>query len=442
MANERGSTNAGIRVLVLGAYGFIGSSAVRALLSKGFRVCGAGRNSDSARRAFHDLEWKIFDLGKMRSRADWINPLKGVDIVVNCAGALQDSPADQLEQLHHKAIATLAEACAERNIRIIQISSAGADKRSAVPFLSTKARGDDAIRRSNARYVIIRPGLVIGRDAYGGTALLRMLAAIPVIQPLSYSDTRMQTVSMTDLSTFIISAASGEVPDGTEVDLVEEDSHSLLEIVAKIRHWLRFHPAFFTLNIPRWMSTAIGKGADVLGLLGWRSPLRTNAQKIMAGGVLGNYPHRKFAACPQLKSLDETLASFEATTADQMAARMNLLMPGVMITLFGFWAVSGIIGLVQLEAAAIVLIDRGWSDIMSNTAVIAGSFVDLVLAAMISLRKYAATACLLMIAVSIVYLVTGTILTQNLWLDPLGPLVKIIPAAALAVIGYAMMRER
>ena len=47
-----------------------------------------------------------------------------------------------------------------------------------------------------------------------------------------------------------------------------------------------------------------------------------------------------------------------------------------------------------------------------------------------------------MVAVSAGYLAAGTLLTPGLWLDPLGPFVKVVPAALAAVVAAAVLEER
>ena len=47
-----------------------------------------------------------------------------------------------------------------------------------------------------------------------------------------------------------------------------------------------------------------------------------------------------------------------------------------------------------------------------------------------------------MVALSALYLLGATILTPALWIDPLGPLVKVVPGMALALVALAIMDER
>ena len=47
-----------------------------------------------------------------------------------------------------------------------------------------------------------------------------------------------------------------------------------------------------------------------------------------------------------------------------------------------------------------------------------------------------------MIAVTLLYLLAATMVAPDLWLDPLGPLVKAIPAMVLALVVLAWEGDR
>ena len=51
-----------------------------------------------------------------------------------------------------------------------------------------------------------------------------------------------------------------------------------------------------------------------------------------------------------------------------------------------------------------------------------------------------AVACMLI--VSLAYLAGGTVLEPALWLDPLGPLVKVLPSLLLTLTALAILDER
>ncbi len=51
-------------------------------------------------------------------------------------------------------------------------------------------------------------------------------------------------------------------------------------------------------------------------------------------------------------------------------------------------------------------------------------------------------AALGMVATTVAYLTIGTALTPDLWGDPLGPFVKTLPGALLALVAVALATER
>ncbi len=431
----------GKTVLVLGAYGFIGAAVVRALRVEGAAVKGLVRSQQTAQRILPGAEMTPGDLRGFLTSEDWQPVLAGVDVVVNCAGALQDGGQDDLRAVHHTAIAALGQACAEAGVAVIQISAIGAEPDAPTAFMRTKADGDAALQASGATLWLLRPGLVIGQSDYGGTALLRMLAAVPFVQPVAYPETPVQCVGMDDLCAVIVSAIGGDLPPGG-YDLVEDTPHPLSQVLAVTRRWLGFPAASVTVTMPALLTKGVAAMADLLGRLGWRSPLRSTAMTVMAQGVTGDPGPYRRAAGRSLAGLDEIYDGLPCAREHRLSARMTLLMPVVIGVLSLFWLLSGLFGLAGLFRAAEVLTRAGWSDGIAGAGVVVWSFVDIALGLAILWRPWAARACLAQVAVAAFYLVVATAVVPGLWLDPLGPLVKILPALMLSLIAIPMLESR
>jgi len=107
-----------------------------------------------------------------------------------------------------------------------------------------------------------------------------------------------------------------------------------------------------------------------------------------------------------------------------------------------FWLFSGTLGLLQADAASAILVQKGIGSALAMATVLAGSILDIALAAMCLVRFTHRIAVLGMTATTLAYLAAGTVLTPELWLDPLGPLVKTIPGAMLALVALAIAYER
>lgn len=429
-------------ILVLGGYGLIGASVTRHLAGLGHTVTVLGRNRATAAKVLPGVPFICRDLTDMCAAQAWHDVLQGFDIVVNCAGALQDTPLDDVLAVQETSICALAQACGEADIGVIQISAAGAVPNHASKFFATKARADAVIKARLQKFWIFRPGLVLARTAYGGTTLLRMVAAFPYIQPIAEPDALIQTVSVDDIAAAVGMAVAGEIAQGTECDLVEDEAHSLAELVARYRQWLGFAPARRMFVLPAWLVVCLSFGADTLGRLGWRSPLRSTATKVLRDGVTGEAQVWAGLSGRRMRPMAQTFDAMPAGVEDRIFARMALLMPIIIAVLFGFWLVSGLVGIISVSAAADVLVATGWSRGLALASVLFWSVVDIGLAAALMWRKTAIWATLAMVGVSLIYVVLATVFTPLLWLDPLGPLIKVFPGLVLAVVARIMLETR
>jgi len=223
---------------------------------------------------------------------------------------------------------------------------------------------------------------------------------------------------------------------------VEDEAVTLGELTIAKRQWLGFAPARMNFPIPNKLMFPIGKCADLLGYLGWRSPLRSTALKVLGAGVLGDPNSWLSTGHQSPASLQITLGQIAARSEDRLAARMALLMPLILGVLVAFWAISGVLGVVALPQAASVLTQQGWPSQLANLSVLFWSIVDVLIALGLSVRKYVQRALVASLCVSFIYIVMASLVTPNLWLDPLGPLVKVLPAMALSAVAWMMLDKR
>ncbi len=428
-------------VLVLGAYGLIGAPIARALSQAGHSVVALGRDPQMAARVLPGYAWVYRDLRDLTAPDDWIPLLTGCKAVVNCAGALQQGPDTDLSLVHHVAPKALFQACVTLGVHVVQISAVGANLDARTEFMRSKARGDAALRAANPSYTLFKPGLILSQTAYGGSHLLRLLAAFPVVQPLAFAKTPVQVVGVTDVAGAVVRAVEKELPAHAEIDLVTRQSYSLAEVVGAIRQWLGFAPARWTVLVPRWCVRGLARGADLLGVLGWLSPLRSTAVAVLDEGITGTGRNAQDFGL-EIKTLPEILGQNPIGVEHRLHARMALATPFIIAALSLFWLVSGAIGLISLSSASDVLIQAGWSGALAYGAVIFWSLVDIMLGGAVLLRPWAKRACLAMAGVAMCYLVMASVVTPWMWADPLGPLIKIIPAFVLPLVARPLLDSR
>ena len=431
-----------MRVLVLGGYGLIGSEVVRRLRADGLDVVGFGRSAAKGRRLAPAIDWVGADLETLTGEENWRPFLVGVDAVVNASGALQDGANDKLSASQDAAIRALIEACERTGARrFIQISAPGAEVQATTAFMRTKARADATLRGSSLEWTILKPGMVISAFAYGGTTLVRMLAAFPIVQPLMMPHAQIQTVSADDVAEAVVVALTTDRLLRQDIDLVERSSRSLADTIAAVRAWLGFAPARAILVAPRVAGALVARLADLAGWLGWRSPLRTTALSVLMGNVLGDADQSERALQRPLKTLEQSLTALPATMQERTFARVQLIFPLLATILSAFWLASGVIALRQIEATAAVLSHTPLQGV-AKSLVIIGALIDITIGVGVCIRPTTRLAAWSAILVSLAYLALGTWTTPELWADPLGPFVKVIPGLALALAVSALAQER
>jgi uncharacterized protein YbjT (DUF2867 family) len=422
-------------ILILGANGFIGSAVLASLSRAGYDIIGLGRDIAHARNRFPSVKWVRADLSKLTRPNEWMPLLIGIETVINCAGALQDGLRDDIAATQRDSMLALYQAARHGEVRLVVQISARTEGGENLAFLATKAAADTALKQSGLPYVILRPALVLGRNAYGGSALLRALAALPLINPLIYADRPVQTVSVDDLAEAVRMAVDGEIPPGTDADLSGE-TLDLGQLVQLHRAWLGLPPARI-VPVPTFVGGLISWFADLAGRLGWRSPLRSTAMQVMAGGVTTG---DKGLGLP-LRTARETLAMHPAGVQDLWFARLYLLKPVLIVALALFWLASGAVPFFNPGRAAIHFLPY-MSPAVATGLTILTSVLDMALGLGVLYRPCARRALIGQIALACAYLGGGTLMEAALWLDPLGPYVKVLPAIALSLAALAILDER
>jgi uncharacterized protein YbjT (DUF2867 family) len=432
-----------MRVLVTGAYGLIGSAVMARLHRDGHELVGTGRHVETAQRQFPYAHWVAADFRDLQTKQAWTKILAGIDAVVNCAGAFQQSFRDDLAAVHTSAPLALFAACQDLGIkRVVQISAMGAGLAGASAFARTKGEADTALAASSLPWIILRPGVVLAPGVYGASAMLRGLAGLPWRTPLIAGGREVRIVSVEDVADTVVWALGpGWSVRGT-FELLHPRSYTVARLVSAQRQWLGFSPQP-TLELPAIVARVITASADASAYLGWRSPARSTAFAELATGMRGDPTSWITATGIAPQDLDAILNQRPATLQDRWFSRLYFLKPAAIACLAAFWIISGL-----------VAVGPGWSDaqaVLANAGVngttamlitAGGSILDIVLGIGVAIRSSARGALVGMLAVCGLYLLFGTILAPALWLDPLGRLVKILPILLLIVFALAVLEER
>jgi len=432
-----------MRVLVTGAYGLIGAACLARLHRDGHELIAAGRTVASARLRAPYAQWIEADYRRLTLAGDWLPLLEGIDTVVNCVGVLQDGAGDDVQRIQVEATTALFAACEQAGVRrVVHISVIGASRLAPTLFARSKAAAEDDLTGRRLEWVILRPGLVLAPVVYGGTAMLRGVAGLPLITPLIEPDARVQVVSVDDVAETVARCLAPDAKTDMKWDVAHPQVLTLASIVGGLRAWLGFWPRR-TWRIPRALGSAVAALADMLGHLGWRSAVRATSLRQLAAGVVGEPAPWIAATGIQPKSFEDILAQQPSGVADRWFARLFWLKPLSITGLALFWFASGVVALWPGRDAALGhLTAAGFTATWLNPLLIGGALFDCVLGLLLLVRGASRPVLQIMLAATVAYLIIGTALAPQLWGDPLGPFLKVIPLLIVMLFTLAILDER
>ena len=427
-----------VRILLIGASGLIGAAVSARLAGDGHEVVGVSRHPPTA--GLGHVRHLGLDLASA-TPADLAPLLANIDAVVNCAGTLQDAPGESTEGVHHRGVAALLDACRRQKVlRLVHLSALGVE-REVTSFSATKYAGDTLIIESGLDWVILRPSVVIGRSAYGGSALMRGLAALPV-QPVMADTGPLQLVWLDDVVQTIVFFLHPDAPSHQVVDLVGPRTWSLPDFVRLLRRWMRW-PEAKTFTVPSWLSILMYKLGDALSGLGWRSPVRTTARREIAYGAVGDPRGWSHLTGIQPTDIELVLTREPASIQERWFARLYFLKPLVFGVFSLFWLVTGLISFGPgWDMGMSLLREGGVGEPLASLSIMAGASADILIGLSILYRptsRYGLYAALL---ISITYAIIGSILVPTLWREPLGSMLKIWPIMVLNLVALAIREDR
>lgn len=414
-------------ILVLGADGFIGRHIAFHLRETGQTVIAHARNPARLKAmGFRTIAADLND-PSCHLAAFWTAQVGTPFDLVNAAGLLTGSDS-AFEAVHCKA-PQAAYAAARRSVLL---SAVGIEADS--PFSRWRRQGEAVAQAADA--VILRAGLVLGDTSYGGSSLIRALAAMPFISPVvGDGSQRFNPIHARDLAE-VVAACLAKPPPRRIWQIGGPQMITQANLIAQTRCWLGL-PARPFLALPYGLAHALGRLGDWLRL----GPISATSVTQLGQGIAADPAPLLQHITPRPRGISAFLAARPAGTQDLWQARLYLVKPLIRLALALMWLASAALGL--LLPAQDFLTDVAASP-APVTLILArgGGLVDLALGLALLRNWRPKMIGLLQIAVVLGYTLGLSLIAPALWLDPFGGLLKNLPIFVLLLTHLILIEER
>jgi uncharacterized protein YbjT (DUF2867 family)/uncharacterized membrane protein YphA (DoxX/SURF4 family) len=419
-----------MRIMLLGASGFIGRHLLGALIEQGYEVVCAGRTVPAAMHP--RLSFRHADFSKHTSKAEWLARLTDIDAVINCVGIFHETAQQQFDILHVQGPHMLFAACAESQVQlVIQLSALGADADAATAYHLSKRTADEFLATLPIRAYIVQPSLVYGEDGRSAR-LFRALASMPLgvrlgdgaqqVQPIHVDDVVSAMMSL--LRRPVLVPTSGTITLARTIALVGPDALPFADYLAALRAAMGLGRQWI-VALPGWLARAAAQCAAVCGstlfsIDALRMLERGNTADVSQTARLLGRPPRpvsQFISHPACARLQ---------------AKLDWLLPVLRLSLAVVWLTSALVSLgIYPWPQSIGLLERSGIPAEYAPAMLVGAAgLNLLIALGILLSQRRRWWWLLQIAVVAVYTAVIAWKLPEFLSHPYGPVVKNLPILA------------
>lgn len=418
-----------MKVLVLGADGFIGRHIAFYLRAQGVEVLAHARAPDRlARMGFATLRADLTDPAT-HDPAFWRPHLGAGRHIINAAGLLT-GPARAFEAVHVTAPAA-AYAGLEGG-RGVLISAVGIE---AETEFARWRRGGEAVAAA-AGVTILRPGLVVAETSYGGSSLIRALAALPFVTPVvGDGGQRFNPIHAGDLAAVALDClVTPPGPGAWQVGGPETITQT--GMIRAVQGWLGLAERPL-LRLPIAVARGLGRIGDALRI----GPVSATSVAQLQAGILADPAPLLARVEVRPRGFRDGLAARPAGTQDLWQARLYLLKPLIRLVLAALWLGSAALGLfLPLDhfLPSVPALPETLAVLLARAGGIADAAIGLAL-----LRNWRPKAVAwAQLALVLGYTLGLGTLAPALWLDPFGGLLKNLPILALLLVHLALLEER
>jgi len=221
-----------MRIVLLGATGFVGSHLLPELASRGHQCIVLCRDMSRCRQLRLVPALELLQVTSLSS-ANLAAALSGADAVINLVGILNERGRNGrgFQTVHVGLVENLIEACRVSGVRrVIQFSALNAGKGKS-HYLISKGKAEELLRQ--AEFIdasLLRPSVIFGEGDSFFNRFAALLKLTPVL-PLACPGAKLQPVWVGNVASAVAQILQGGANADQSFDLVGPKVYTLRELV-------------------------------------------------------------------------------------------------------------------------------------------------------------------------------------------------------------------
>ena len=231
--------------LIFGGTGQIGTSLLRKLTRKNYKVTIVTRNlhqkgnfiKTQANAGYIEIvELNPFDPSQL------VPFFKNADICINLVGILFEKGKNNFQNIHVEFPSMLASLCEKYEIKqFVHLSALGVERIKDSKYAISKFEGEKKIKNIFPKVTILRPSVVYSSNDNFTTTFMTLISRLPVFPIYYEGKTKFMPIHCSDLTDIILSILIKDIKNeiiecvGPEIITFKEILITLMELIEKRR---------------------------------------------------------------------------------------------------------------------------------------------------------------------------------------------------------------